>query len=188
MPGVCLLRTRVSNAHRSSNSQTFTTLAGSGPRYPSGQTRSGPVTTTLFMNYRSVSEQDTKNIAKKIAASLKGGDIVLLYGELGAGKSTFTRGIAEFFKINETVTSPTFTLMNIYPIKNNEIKQLAHIDTYRLKNEQQMIEIGAEDYLGAPGTVCFIEWPEKLDALLQNKKIIKITIEHDGEERNIAIN
>lgn len=150
--------------------------------------RSGPVTTSLFMDYQSNSEQDTKNIAKKIAASLKGGDIVLLYGDLGAGKSTFTRGVAEYFQITDNITSPTFTLMNIYPIKNNEIKQLVHIDTYRLENEKQMIEIGAEDYLGAPDTVCFIEWPEKLDTLLQNKKIIKITIEHAGEERTITVN
>ena len=140
------------------------------------------------MNYRSISEQDTKNIAKKIAASLKGGDIVLLYGDLGAGKSTFTRGVAEYFQINETITSPTFTLMNIYQIKNSEIKQLAHIDTYRLENEKQMIEIGAEDYLGAPDTICFIEWPEKLETLIENKKITKITIEHAGEGRNIMIN
>lgn len=140
------------------------------------------------MNYQSSSEQETKNIAKKIAATLKGGDIVLLYGELGAGKSTFTRGIAEYFKITDNITSPTFTLMNIYPIENSDIKQLVHIDTYRLENEQQLIEIGAEDYLGKPDTICFIEWPEKLDTLLKDKKIIKITIEHAGEERNITIN
>ncbi len=139
------------------------------------------------MQFQSSSEQETKNIAKEIAASLQGGDIVLLTGELGAGKSTFTRGVAEYFNITENVTSPTFTLMNIYPIENNKIKQLVHIDTYRLENEQQLVEIGAEDYLGAPNTLCFVEWPEKIQNLIKEKKIVKIKIEHTNGGRNIII-
>ena len=128
------------------------------------------------MEYQSNSEQDTKKIAQKITANLQGGDIVLLYGELGTGKSTFTRGVAEYFKITKNITSPTFTLMNIYPITNNKIRQLIHIDTYRLENEQQLTEVGAEDYIGSPDTICFVEWPEKLSILLQNKKVISIKI------------
>lgn len=139
------------------------------------------------MQFQSNSEQETKNIAKEIAASLQGGDIVLLTGELGAGKSTFTRGVAEYFNITENVTSPTFTLMNIYPVENNKIKQLVHIDTYRLENEEQLTEIGAEDYLGAPNTICFVEWPEKIQNLIKEKKIVKIKIEHTGEGREITI-
>lgn len=140
------------------------------------------------MQFQSNSEQDTKEISKKIAASLQGGDIVLLYGELGAGKSTFTRGVAEYFNITENVTSPTFTLMNIYPIENNKIKQLVHIDTYRLENEEQLIEIGAEDYLGAPNTICFVEWPEKLSTLLKDKKTISIEIvAQEKNQRQITV-
>jgi len=139
------------------------------------------------MQYKSTSEQDTKNIAKKIATTLQGGDVILLYGELGAGKSTFTRGIAEYFNIKDNVTSPTFTLMNIYPINNNIIDNLIHIDTYRLEDEEKLIEIGAEDYIGAPNTICLIEWPEKLNDLLKNKKITKVKIEHTNGGRRITV-
>jgi tRNA threonylcarbamoyladenosine biosynthesis protein TsaE len=139
------------------------------------------------MQYRSNSEQDTKKISQKIAASLQGGDIVLLYGELGAGKSAFTRGVAEYFNINKNVTSPTFTLMNVYPTEHPTIKRLVHVDTYRLEDEQQLIEIGAEDYLGAPDTVCFVEWPEKLLILLENKKTISIKIVSQGKNQRQII-
>jgi len=77
--------------------------------------------------------------------------------------------------------------MNIYPVENNKIKQLVHIDTYRLENEEQLTEIGAEDYLGAPNTICFVEWPEKIQNLIKEKKIVKIKIEHTGEGREITI-
>jgi len=76
------------------------------------------------------------NLGKKIAPGLNGGNIVLLHGEMGAGKSTLTKGIAQGLGIKKVVTSPTFTLMNIYEVKkaNSKIKRLIHIDTYRLKN------------------------------------------------------
>lgn len=140
------------------------------------------------MDYQSNSEQKTKEIAKNIAATLQGGEIILLSGELGAGKSTFTRGVAEFFKITDTITSPTFTLMNIYPIENEKIKKMVHIDTYRLEDEEKLYEIGAEDYVGASNTICLIEWPEKMDKLLENKKVIRVNIEHKDDGRKISIN
>lgn len=117
------------------------------------------------------SDQETKDVAKKLATTLKGGDVVCLHGELGAGKTTFVKGLAEGLDITEMITSPTFTLMNVYELpekklKNTEIKKLIHIDTYRLKNEQELIAIGVEDYLGQPGVVTVIEWPEKVVGLL----------------------
>ncbi len=137
------------------------------------------------------SKQQTITLGKKISAKLKGGDVVLLYGELGAGKTTLVKGIAKYFGIKKEITSPTFTLMNIYNIKtlkHKNIKTLIHIDTYRLKDERELIEIGAEDYLGAPDTVCVIEWPEKLHKLLKNKKMISIKITHKSKkERSINI-
>lgn len=128
-----------------------------------------------------------KNFGKKIAAELKGGDVVLLYGELGAGKTTLTRGMAEYFGIKKTITSPTFTLMNVYEVESTKykVKRLVHIDTYRLENEKQLVEIGAEDYIGDPETVCVIEWPEKLAGLLEGKRVKKIYIEVEGEVRKI---
>ena len=141
------------------------------------------------MEYISNSEQDTKNIGKELTKNLQGGDILCLYGDLGAGKTALTKGIAEGLGIKEDITSPTFTLMNIYLIKNSKLKtqKLVHIDTYRLENEKQLVEIGAEDYLGAPDTVCVIEWPEKIEGLLIGKVIKTIQIKNQGQDERKII-
>ena len=128
-------------------------------------------------------EQETKKVGKDIAAQLNGGDIILLFGDLGAGKTTLTKGIAEFFKITDEITSPTFSLMNVYDINDrNGIKKIAHIDTYRLKDENELIEIGIEDYLSDVDTICIIEWPEKIMGILKNRKVKKIKITHINEQ------
>ncbi|MBT3538921.1 tRNA (adenosine(37)-N6)-threonylcarbamoyltransferase complex ATPase subunit type 1 TsaE [Candidatus Parcubacteria bacterium] len=144
------------------------------------------------MDYITKNSDETRIIGKNLSTELKGGDIVLLHGDLGTGKTTLTKGIAEGFGIDPNdVVSPTFTLMQEYEIKkfeSSKVRKLVHIDTYRLENEEQLIEIGVEDYLGEKNTICLIEWPEKIDGLLKDKKIINITIEHSGENgRNIKI-
>jgi len=137
------------------------------------------------MHKISNSNKQTIAIGKELATKLTGGDILLLQGNLGAGKTTIVKGLALGMGIKEEITSPTFTLMNIYKSKK---LQLVHIDTYRLKNEQDLIEIGAEDYLGDKNTVCVIEWPEKIIPLLKNKKTILVDIEHvDENKRRIII-
>lgn len=136
------------------------------------------------------SNLETINLGEKIASNFNGGDIILLKGELGSGKTTLVKGIAKFLKINPNdITSPTFTLMNVYPVTDNtNIKSMVHIDTYRLDDEKELLDIGIEDYLGKPDTICLIEWPEKINKLLENKKTIKIMIENENEtDRNITI-
>jgi tRNA threonylcarbamoyladenosine biosynthesis protein TsaE len=143
-------------------------------------------------------EKATIEAGKRFAAKLHGGDIVLLEGVLGAGKTTFVKGMAGFFGIKKKITSPTFALMNVYDIKHRRdsstrppkadsvgMTKLIHVDTYRLKNEQELIDIGIEDYLGAPNTICMIEWPEKLQSLLKNKKTLKVKFEHSDNGREI---
>ncbi len=140
------------------------------------------------MEFITKTDQETKELGKKLATELSDGDIICLYGELGAGKTTLVKGIAEGLGITEDVVSPTFTLMSVYEEGKRKKgkgerekvkgKRLVHIDTYRLKDEQELVDIGAEDYLGAPDTVTIIEWPEKIEKLLKNKKIRKITLEH----------
>ncbi len=135
-------------------------------------------------------QKETINLGKKIATTFQGGDVILLEGDLGAGKTTLTKGIAEYFGVKKNITSPTFSLMNVYEVKSlkvSKVKSLVHIDTYRLENEEKLIEIGAEDYIGAPDTVCIIEWPEKLRRLLKGKKVKKIKIEHIDKGRKIKI-
>lgn len=127
---------------------------------------------------------ETKQVGKEISSTLSGGDILLLSGEMGAGKTTLTKGIAEGFGITKDVTSPTFGLMHVYEVHGHEsIKNLVHIDTYRLKDEHELIAIGAEEYFGAPDTVCIIEWPEKIESLLRGKKVKKIFLEHTSDEK-----
>ena len=122
-------------------------------------------------------------LGEKIASKLNGGDIILLQGELGAGKTTMSKGIAKGLGITDEIVSPTFTLMNVY-----ENGKLVHIDTYRLENADGLLEIGVEDYLGQADTITIVEWPEKIKNLLDNKKTIEISIvKQDDNSREISI-
>lgn len=139
------------------------------------------------MIFQSNNQEETVEFGKKIATQFNGGDVVLLHGDLGAGKTTFTKGLALGFGITSEVVSPTFTLMNVYPINSEKIKNLVHVDTYRLNDEQDLIDIGIEDYLGKNDTICLIEWPEKITSLLLNKKTINIKIESLNEQQRKII-
>lgn len=137
----------------------------------------------------SLSSEETKKIGQEIGTMLVSGAILCLRGELGTGKTTLVKGIAEGLGITEEITSPTFTLMNIYQIKATSYQlqttNFVHIDTYRLKDEAGLIEIGVEEYLGQPGVITIVEWPEKILGLLKNKKIITIELEHLENDRRL---
>lgn len=126
-------------------------------------------------------EQEIINAGKVFASQLKGGDVVLLHGDLGAGKTTFTKGIARGLGIKDTITSPTFTLMNVY-----EGGKLVHIDTYRLESPHELIAIGAADYVGQPETISIIEWPEKIQDLLGDKKTVSVFLKHTSAGRELS--
>jgi tRNA threonylcarbamoyladenosine biosynthesis protein TsaE len=123
------------------------------------------------------SEKETYNIAKKFAKTLKGGDVIGLIGDLGAGKTIFTKGLAAGLGIKQTVNSPTFVLMKIYPVKNHKsIKQICHIDAYRIINIQEASNIGIEEYLNNKNTLTIIEWADNIKNILPAGTInIKIT-------------
>ncbi len=147
----------------------------------------------MIMSFIIKTEQQMILLGKKIATDLHGGDVVLLYGDLGAGKTTLTKGIALGLGIESNIVSPTFTLMQVYEVKSpkvlkvHKVKRLVHIDTYRLEDEKQLLEIGAQDYIGDPETVCVIEWAEKVEKLISGKKIIKIKIEHTNSGREVVV-
>lgn len=135
------------------------------------------------MVFTTTTTKEMIDLGKEISKNLTGGDIVLLQGELGAGKTTLSKGIALGLGIADEIVSPTFTLMNIY-----EDGKLVHIDTYRLEDEEDLIEIGVEDYLGQANTITIVEWPEKIKKLLKNKKTIEISIVKKEEgKREITI-
>lgn len=103
--------------------------------------------------YISNSLEETEKIAEDFAKTLKSGDIVLLSGDLGAGKTQFTKGVAKGLGINDTMPSPTFTIMNSYE------NRLFHFDLYRLHSFEELINVGAEEFLYSNG-ISILEWPE----------------------------
>lgn len=132
--------------------------------------------------YISESEKDTEEIGRSFAQNLKGGEVIAMYGDLGAGKTAFVRGLAKGLGIDAKVSSPTFTIVNEYP---GEI-DLIHFDMYRLSSADELFDIGWEDYL-ARGAVCAVEWSENVtDAFFGDE--IKVIIEKTGDNsRKIEI-
>ena len=118
-------------------------------------------------------EKTTIQIAKEYAKTLAAGDVVLLEGEMGAGKTVFVKGIAEALGIADEITSPTYAYMNDYYGK------LYHYDCYRLKSGAQAEALGLCDYFYAGG-VCVVEWPENIaDVLPEGCR--EVTIRKCGE-------
>ncbi|MEK7451967.1 MAG: tRNA (adenosine(37)-N6)-threonylcarbamoyltransferase complex ATPase subunit type 1 TsaE [Patescibacteria group bacterium] len=106
--------------------------------------------------------EQTKQIAQNFASTLCGGDIVFLEGDLGVGKTTFVQGILESLGYTEPVRSPTFSLMNVYLIKNHlTIQRVIHLDFYRFETPAEIRSLGLEEFLEDTQNVFLIEWPEK---------------------------
>ena len=127
------------------------------------------------MKYCSESVCDTYIIAGKIADKCIGGEVILLNGDLGAGKTTFTKGLAEALGITAVIKSPTFTLMKKY---TQGRLPLYHFDLYRVESEEEVYELGFDDYLENNDGICVIEW-NKFSGL--NKNVININIAYNGE-------
>ena len=133
------------------------------------------------MIFYSKSERETFIFAKKIANKVKLGDIFLIEGALGVGKSVFVRGIASGLGVNEPMPSPSFTIVNEYKGKF----PVYHFDFYRINEPFELYEIGFEDYIYSNG-VSFIEWPAKGGELVP-VNAIKVKMKIVGEEREIKI-
>lgn len=108
------------------------------------------------------SEKETRQVAAKFARKLKGGEVIELIGDLGSGKTTFVRGVAEALGSKARVKSPTFTIMNEYPVDHKKIRRIIHIDLYRFDNSSQLEALEMNDYK-RKDSVTFIEWPDILD-------------------------
>jgi tRNA threonylcarbamoyladenosine biosynthesis protein TsaE len=124
---------------------------------------------------------ETEAVAETLAASLRGGEVVLLSGELGAGKTAFVRGLARGLGVDpQAVASPTFVLLTSYPGR----LQLHHADLYRLTGDGDDRELGLEELPGAGGVLA-IEWAERL-SLRPWTRMIQVTLEHAGEDRRLV--
>ena len=131
--------------------------------------------------FTSNSENDTKQFAKNLASKLNIGDIIILTGDLGSGKTKFTEGILTHFELQDEISSPTFNIVNEY-IKN-DIK-IFHFDVYRLENVDEFYEIGGEEYFS--NGICIIEWGEIIKEALPYEHI-EISFERNNDDINKRI-
>lgn len=136
---------------------------------------------------------ETLDLAKEFAATLVAGDVVALYGDLGAGKTEFVRGICEYFQVGDIVSSPTFTIINSYegvlPEGDEEELKLYHLDLYRINSHKELQEIGFDECLAAQDSIKLIEWAEKANGNLPRKRysvIFKLD-DKDEDVRTIEI-
>ena len=137
-----------------------------------------------MMQITTHSADETQALGQKLASRLAPGDVIAYFGDLGAGKTAFTRGLALGLGITDPVTSPTYTIVNEY--LSGRIP-LFHFDMYRLSSSDELFDIGWEDYLSRGG-VCAVEWSENVADALQDA--ICVTIEKDADEpdtRHITI-
>ena len=123
----------------------------------------------------------TRNIGKKFSAVLSKGDIVLFTGELGGGKTTFISGLAEGFGLGETLSSPSFTIMNEYLIDNT--RKFIHADLYRLENAREIDGIGLEDYFYDCISIICIEWGDRIKDNIE-KDYLEINFSYLMDESN----
>lgn len=121
---------------------------------------------------KSYSPEETEKIAEKLAKGLSCGDVICLDGELGAGKTAFTKGLCRALGVEEHISSPTYTIVNCYSGSIN----VYHIDAYRIEDSDEMYEIGFEDYLS--DGICIIEWSVRIADILPQRRI-EISISRD---------
>lgn len=130
----------------------------------------------------SKSESETVGIGRDFAGRLGPGSFVALYGDLGAGKTQFVKGICSALDVNEIVNSPTFTIVNEY----HGTLPVFHIDLYRMKNIEEILGIGFDEYLEAGG-ICLVEWAEKLDGIIPEERFeVRMSVV-DDTTREISV-
>jgi tRNA threonylcarbamoyladenosine biosynthesis protein TsaE len=132
------------------------------------------------------SDDETLEAGRAIASTIQGGEILMLRGGLGAGKTLLTKGILDGLGFDmDEVTSPSFTLVNRYPTHEFDIY---HIDLWRLEGPDPDVAVGLSEILSDQAAVVIIEWSERLENVPPNRKIITIDIEGDGDDpRSIRI-
>lgn len=133
----------------------------------------------------SENEEQTKSFARQLASGFNGGEIILLSGDLGAGKTAFTKGVAEALLVKNVVASPTFTILNVH---SGQKLELYHFDMYRIEDESELYELGFDELIGNKSGVCCVEWFENVPALFVGHNVILVEITKiDEDKRKIEI-
>lgn len=129
------------------------------------------------------SADETHEIARSLAALLGSGDVILLSGDLGAGKTTFAKGLAAGLGVADVVVSPTFTLARVYEGR----LPLVHVDLYRLEREHEVLDLGLDDLMGDDG-VLVVEWGDVAAATLGAERLeVRLVAVGEGDDREISI-
>jgi len=134
------------------------------------------------------SAKETKKVAANLTKALKNKPIlkhafiIALEGNLGSGKTTFIQGLAKGLKIKENVLSPTFLILKQFPVSFKRYKNFYHIDAYRLKNPEELLELGFKDLLSNPDNIIVIEWVDKVKKILP-KNALMIKFENLGKNK-----
>lgn len=129
------------------------------------------------MEVLSKSTSETKDLALRVAKTLRGGDVLALYGDLGSGKTTFVQGLLEALNSEDKVVSPTFVLIRHYKCDLDGIKMVHHIDLYRVTNIDEALHLGIFELAEDKKSLTIIEWPDLLDGYLpKNSKEIKFEV------------
>ncbi len=139
------------------------------------------------------SNEETKEFAGSFAKKLKAGDILCLYGNLGAGKTTFVQGLVKGLGVTKRIISPTFVIVRSYKLnlksqisnlksQNAAINMFYHVDLYRLQSEKDMASTGLSDIMQDKNAIIAIEWPEKMGLLIPKKRW-EIKFENMGEDK-----
>ena len=135
-------------------------------------------------HFHSSDEVTTEEIGLQLALNLEPGNIVLLHANLGAGKTVMTRGIARGLGVREAISSPTFAIVQEY---EGLSCRLYHIDLYRLADIHAADSFGIEDYMHDPDAITVIEWPSRIQEIIDNS-MIQVNIKYQSEGRDIQIN
>jgi tRNA threonylcarbamoyladenosine biosynthesis protein TsaE len=134
--------------------------------------------------YTCKSPDELQPIAASLIEYHKDKRIFAFHGEMGAGKTTFIKTICEYLQVSDTVSSPTFAIVNEYVTNDSGI--IYHFDLYRIKSWTEMLEIGYEEYFYS-GNYCLLEWPEKIVNLLPEETVhVEIVVSPDGSMRTIT--
>ncbi|MDG5800480.1 tRNA (adenosine(37)-N6)-threonylcarbamoyltransferase complex ATPase subunit type 1 TsaE [Marinilabiliaceae bacterium ANBcel2] len=123
-------------------------------------------------------ESELERVASAIIEEIKETPVVVIFGEMGVGKTTFIKEICSHLGVKESVNSPSYSIINHY--LNNQQQSIYHFDLYRLKNSEEFFDIGGEDYLYS-GDICLIEWPDIIRDILPDN-ILKVTITSDIDQ------
>lgn len=120
----------------------------------------------MDLSVRTNNSQETQDLAYKLAQKLEPGDVVALSGDLGGGKTTFTKGLLAGLQGQGVVTSPTFVLQKKYAVDKGNINELLHFDVYRINTTEELFALGWEEILDQGGSVIVVEWAEKIKSAL----------------------